>query len=86
LTNQEYIERIVASEWYQSFKASQSKKEVKLLWKYIIEDCILTITNIENSKNQYCELFVEDENGIKFLLETAPYNEIAEILKLFQKD
>lgn len=39
-----------------------------------------------SSTQDCCELFVEDENGIKFLLETAPYNKISEILKLFEED
>ncbi len=84
MSNQEFIERIVASEWYKSFKASQSKKEIKLLWKYIIHDCIMSIECSTSSTKDFCELFVED-NGVKFVLETAPYEEIAKIIKLFEQ-
>jgi hypothetical protein len=37
-----------------------------------------------SSTKDFCELFVED-NGVKFVLETASYEEIAKIIKLFEQ-
>lgn len=81
----EYIEKIVNSEWYQSFKTSQSKKEVKLLWKYITNHNEYDHCERAYSNSDYYELFIISNGKDKeFILECGSHEEIKKLVDLLE--